>query len=595
MADTSVKQFIINKLTQEQFNSATKNENELYLVTDDDTYATKNEVNAELNNKLSIQQSPDDAGKIIKVSNTGELELTDADYVDLTSSQTITGKKIIDNTSFSLRTPYTIDTQVTKDIWRYYSFKDPNDVHLGALCMGKQTNGLLEIKVGFEFPESNYQALRVSYNTSTNIVKTHAVNPANNENSDAIATTYWVNQKLQNISSGSGRNIGDIFYTTRKDNELNGAVECNGAQYNLSDYSGANSISELLQNNKLPYISVNEFDSQISSTGSCGYFGYGTQTSIPLYAWNNMISSGNYVYTKSQDPVADDPVYELSNNEISQVGTVVANESNGLRINFGSMTIAQNSRSSDNDTSYIETGTTTYFKVPKLNNVYIQADSANIGQHLSAGLPNITGTWDLRTESNYMAAGQNYSGAIKSRGFVSNISRPSSSGRSTFDHGINFDASRSSSIYGNSNTVQPETICYRPMLQLFNESTDTALATCTEVLTDISSLKSYDYVVESQEPTSGNGYTWYRLYKSGWVEQGGIIPAGQTSNVLIITIPIEFYDTNYIAFVTSNSSRTSAVGYNYVYNQTQTSFTALVASGSGEFEVRWQASGMSAQ
>lgn len=30
-----------------------------------------------------------------------------------------------------------------------------------------------------------------------------------------------------------------------------------------------------------------------------------------------------------------------------------------------------------------------------------------------------------------------------------------------------------------------------------------------------------DYVIESQEPTSANGYTWYRLYKSGWVEQGG--------------------------------------------------------------------------
>ena len=30
-----------------------------------------------------------------------------------------------------------------------------------------------------------------------------------------------------------------------------------------------------------------------------------------------------------------------------------------------------------------------------------------------------------------------------------------------------------------------------------------------------------DYVVESQLPTAENNYTWYRLYKSGWVEQGG--------------------------------------------------------------------------
>ena len=28
-------------------------------------------------------------------------------------------------------------------------------------------------------------------------------------------------------------------------------------------------------------------------------------------------------------------------------------------------------------------------------------------------------------------------------------------------------------------------------------------------------------VIDFQEPTSANNYTWYRKYKSGWVEQGG--------------------------------------------------------------------------
>lgn len=32
---------------------------------------------------------------------------------------------------------------------------------------------------------------------------------------------------------------------------------------------------------------------------------------------------------------------------------------------------------------------------------------------------------------------------------------------------------------------------------------------------------NYDFVVESQLPTAENNYTWYRKYKSGWVEQGG--------------------------------------------------------------------------
>ena len=37
---------------------------------------------------------------------------------------------------------------------------------------------------------------------------------------------------------------------------------------------------------------------------------------------------------------------------------------------------------------------------------------------------------------------------------------------------------------------------------------------------------SADYVIETQLPTAENDYTWYRKYKSGWVEQGGILAIG---------------------------------------------------------------------
>ena len=39
---------------------------------------------------------------------------------------------------------------------------------------------------------------------------------------------------------------------------------------------------------------------------------------------------------------------------------------------------------------------------------------------------------------------------------------------------------------------------------------------------EIPDLTNIDYVVESQLPTAENNYTWYRKYKSGWVEQGGV-------------------------------------------------------------------------
>lgn len=53
-----------------------------------------------------------------------------------------------------------------------------------------------------------------------------------------------------------------------------------------------------------------------------------------------------------------------------------------------------------------------------------------------------------------------------------------------------------------------------------------------------------DFVIESQLPTAQNNYTWYRKYKSGWVEQGGIVSGTGTET---ITLPVTMADTNYTA------------------------------------------------
>ena len=42
-----------------------------------------------------------------------------------------------------------------------------------------------------------------------------------------------------------------------------------------------------------------------------------------------------------------------------------------------------------------------------------------------------------------------------------------------------------------------------------------------------------DFVVASQLPTAENNYTWYRLYKSGWLEQGGLYKRGVANNEVV--------------------------------------------------------------
>lgn len=58
-----------------------------------------------------------------------------------------------------------------------------------------------------------------------------------------------------------------------------------------------------------------------------------------------------------------------------------------------------------------------------------------------------------------------------------------------------------------------------------------------------------DYVVEWQKPTEKNGYTWYRLYASGWIIVGGKhFPNQSSSYTVTITLPKTMIDTNYLAF-----------------------------------------------
>lgn len=54
-----------------------------------------------------------------------------------------------------------------------------------------------------------------------------------------------------------------------------------------------------------------------------------------------------------------------------------------------------------------------------------------------------------------------------------------------------------------------------------------------------------DFVIESQEPTAENDYMWYRKYKSGWVEQGGVSIAIADYETATITLPVAMSNINY--------------------------------------------------
>ena len=92
-----------------------------------------------------------------------------------------------------------------------------------------------------------------------------------------------------------------------------------------------------------------------------------------------------------------------------------------------------------------------------------------------------------------------------------------------------------------------------------------------------------DYVVKTGSSAAG----WYRLYKSGWIEQGGV------SAESIITLPKEMADTSYMVCATQNRT----AGPSHTEGSPSggaISTTQIFASGGADTQsVNWFVQGMS--
>jgi microcystin-dependent protein len=114
---------------------------------------------------------------------------------------------------------------------------------------------------------------------------------------------------------------------------------------------------------------------------------------------------------------------------------------------------------------YGEIGTTygagdgsTTFNLPDYTGGTFPEGSTTAGTAKSAGLPNIEGEiWNGLTTGFTGMAAPHQSGAL----YAGNSARGSVSTNSNTGWGIAIDASRSNSIYGNSDTVQPKSLTTR--------------------------------------------------------------------------------------------------------------------------------------
>ena len=106
-------------------------------------------------------------------------------------------------------------------------------------------------------------------------------------------------------------------------------------------------------------------------------------------------------------------------------------------------------------------------------------------------------------------------------------------------------------------------------------------------------ISTGDYVVEWKAPTVSDA-TWYRLYKSGWIEQGGQYNQA-ASAWTTITLLKEMADLSYRVIISQQFNDTvyfkNATCGAYVYSTTEMKISCYSNAG----QMNWEVKGFAAQ
>lgn len=237
----------------------------------------------------------------------------------------------------------------------------------------------------------------------------------------------------------------------------------------------------------------------------------------------------------------------------------------------------------------------TNFRTPKFAPYQqITLASASVGKYHQAGLPNITGYWNTRGPEIL----ENPAGGA----FIIE----ESSDRYGFGHQdkgpsptLRFNASRSSSVYGRSSTVQPESHEWVMCVVAYGVATNVGSADIQNVMSVVNAVQASLAQIKldiAQIPqprtyvtkTWSSGAEWYRVWSDGFIEQGG----HGTGNTCTFSKP--FSNKNYTFKVNPSSGYTSHPDWIAAYENRPsrtTTGTGISWYESGDQGWDWRASG----
>ena len=223
-------------------------------------------------------------------------------------------------------------------------------------------------------------------------------------------------------------------------------------------------------------------------------------------------------------------------------------------------------------------GSTT-FRTPKFAPfMQVAIASGNVGKYHDPGLPNIEGSLN--------PIGQEENSALPTGAF-SKASGKCMTGSSFFNgKGVyKFNASRYNSIFGNSNTVQPESHEWMICVVVAGQATNLGSVDVSNVMSAVAQVQADVENIQANMPprssvyvkeTWKSGTSWRRIFSDGWIEQGGILKG----NAGTVSFHKGFSNTDYTFLHTPNLSGMSGQWFSWgVSSKTTTSIKISMVGG----------------
>lgn len=239
----------------------------------------------------------------------------------------------------------------------------------------------------------------------------------------------------------------------------------------------------------------------------------------------------------------------------------------------------------------------TNFRTPKFASYQqIAMEVAQATTYHQAGLPNIEGEHDGNP---WVSKASGCFEFLSSKKIVPN-------GQENATYGVRFNASRSSSFYGRSTSVQPElhewvmcVVAYGVATNVGSVDIQNVMSAVNAVQTSITEIEgkisskledSTVHITETWKSIDGNSR--YHKWSDGFIEQWGLLNGSGSGGT--VTFPKRFSNTKYIFVVTPNEEETTGQWFGWsTGNKTTSSIDSHIVGGGndGAPKQSWYAAG----